>query len=62
MKCEKCGFNIEGSNESCKNCGAPIENKKVVYPKKGKHIDIEDIVEENQDSQLQRAIEVISAL
>ena len=48
MKCEKCGFNIEGSNESCKNCGAPIENKKVVYPKKGKHIDIEDIVEEKE--------------
>lgn len=50
MICKKCGHNISDVDKICENCGTPIENEKEekVSPKKGKHIDIEDITEEKE--------------
>lgn len=51
MKCEKCEHVNSDSLNSCENCGAPLNNdlkEKNIYPKKGKHIDIEDITEEKE--------------
>ena len=48
MKCEKCGFHYDIMNDTCTNCGAPLENKKDVELKKGKHIDIEEQEEEKE--------------
>lgn len=50
MICKKCGHNISDVDKICENCGTLIENEKEekVSPKKGKHIDIEDITEEKE--------------
>lgn len=50
MICKKCGHDISDVDKICENCGTPIENEKEekVSPKKGKHIDIEDITEEKE--------------
>ena len=50
MICKKCGHNISDVDKICENCGTPIEKEKEenVSPKKGKHIDIEDITEEKE--------------
>lgn len=53
MKCEKCGFEIKKLSNNCDNCGAPLLNStetvdEIKSYKKGKHIDIEDIVAEKK--------------
>lgn len=48
MICKKCGHKIGSVDKMCENCGSliEIEQEEKKFPKKGKHIDIEDIVEE----------------
>lgn len=50
MICKKCGHIINDEDKTCESCGTPIdfEKEEKVSPKKGKHIDIEDIEEEKE--------------